>query len=268
MMQFLRWLRDWSSAGGNRTVAGRQETLDPREASYIRDSNARLDALFRLYRKFRGTAQEAQMKSVYEKTKKIHDYLIARKRIQELELFHIQYTQHFISTFTLILEAYQTRQPVPRAAPAAVAAARAYAGQELPAKPGKQLPPESKSLNGLAGSSPPEGTRTQIPRLAVAEIRLNPQARIAYQAETSGSRPAFREIGPHSPEADKQAFLAYLSESLGIGKASYLGNALVNIPDSQDLPPTGLVPVIRWQGNTYALHLDQRRLFPVCILLA
>jgi hypothetical protein len=263
MINFLRSLLSWTRSAKNRTVVGRPVAVDIREATYIQDSKNRLNALFQLYSRFRGTPQELKFKTVYEKTKSIHAYLEARKKVHELELFHIQHTEHFLNTFTVILDAHH-RQHAPLAAtiaPPAIAPATARRAVSMPVPPQPVNP-----MNGGEPLLPPEATRTQIPRLTAPEIRINAPARIRYYVKEA--RPdglLSREIGLNSAAAETAAFLAEVTARFGITSVSYLGNALVNIPDSSGAPPTGLVPVILWQGRPYALHLSQNRLFPVVI---
>ena len=116
MINFVRSLLRWTSFTNNRTVLGRPVSVDIREATYVQDSKTRLNALYHLYNRFRGTPHEQKLKLVYEKTKNIHAYLVARKKVHELELFHIRHTEHFINTFTVILDAHQRQQDSPLAA--------------------------------------------------------------------------------------------------------------------------------------------------------
>jgi hypothetical protein len=44
---------------------------------------------------------------------------------------------------------------------------------------------------------------------------------------------------------------------------SYVGNAIVNIPNNNGTYPTGYVPVIHWKGFLYVINLNDYRLFPV-----
>jgi hypothetical protein len=266
MISFVRSLLRWTRSANNRTVVGRPVAVDIREATYIQDSKNRLNALFHLYNKFRGTPHEQKFKSVYEKTKNIHAYLEARKKVHELELFHIQHTEHFINTFTVILDAHQRQQDIPFAA--TTTQPTTGGGASTGRRPGvAPNPPQPvNQMNGGEPFLPPEATRTQIPRLTTPEIRINVSARIRYYVkEGSPEGLLAREIGLNSSAAETKAFLADVTARFGIGPVAYLGNALVHIPDNSGAPPTGMVPVIRWQGTAYALHLSQNRLFPVAV---
>ena len=266
MINFVRSLLRWTSFTNNRTVLGRPVSVDIREATYVQDSKTRLNALYHLYNRFRGTPHEQKLKLVYEKTKNIHAYLVARKKVHELELFHIRHTEHFINTFTVILDAHQRQQDSPLAA--AGAPGPSGYGAPAAARPWAQAnPPQPVNpMNGGEPLLPPATGRTQIPRLSTPEIRINATARIRYYVkEASPEGLLTREIGLNSPAAETAAFLADVMARFGIGQISYLGNALVNIPDSSGANPTGMVPVIRWQGAPYALHLSQNRLYPVLL---
>jgi hypothetical protein len=280
MIDFMRSLLGWS--GSTRTVVGHRVGVDIREVAYIQASNARINALFSLYKRFRGTPYEQQVKTVYEKTKTIHTYLVARKKIHELEIFHIQHTEHFINTFTVILDAQQ-RQPEP--APTATAPAPA-AGRQAPmptagwvpgAAPAAGRPPQAppntmplnpapaRPMNGRAYDTPSPAHRAQAPRLTLPEIRIDAAARIRYELETGSDGLMVKEIGLQATAADKEDFLAHLAARFGISHISYMGNAPVNIPDNTGSHPTGLLPVILWQGTPYAIHLAHNRLFPVTL---
>jgi hypothetical protein len=84
------------------------------------------------------------------------------------------------------------------------------------------------------------------------------------QGDTLGAISA-REIGFTSSETEKETFLTEVRARLGIKNIAYLGNALVNIPQSNGVSVNELVPVIRWQSCIYALNLNDFRLFPVKI---
>lgn len=267
MIELVRALFGWRKATQGRTVLGHPGPVDNREAAYIRASNSRLHALFQLSNRYSDTAQAPTFKSVYEKTKSIHTFLVARKRIRELELFHIQNTDHFINTFTVILEAHpKPTAAFPTAGPAETGPGQAKK-EKFPARPaplqnGRETPPPTNG-RGLAASG------TQIPRLTVPAIRINPAARILYSLPAAPSMgmpqegSMTREIALSSPPEEKERFLAHVTTRFGIAGISYLGNALVNIPDTTGPSPTGLVAIILWQGQPYAVNFTDGRLFPV-----
>jgi hypothetical protein len=267
MIKFVRSLLGWSGTANTRTVAGNQVSLDRKEATHIQDSNTRLQQLFNLCKRYSGMPQELKFRSVYEKTKNIHTYLVARKRSSELELFHLQHTDHFINTFTVIWQVHQRPQDSLAPLPAEPSARPAE-------KPKSERRPEEQhnrqatvqASNGRVSLPPKEEFNTQIPRLAAPHIRINPNAKVLYNLnlqEPSGQSVLTREIGFTSPAKEKESFLDYVTARFGITNISYMGNALVNIPDTIGPSHTGLVPVIQWQSSLYALNLIDKRLFPV-----
>jgi hypothetical protein len=255
MIDWLRSFFGWSGSANARTVVGHQEPVDIRQAAYIQDSNTRLNLLFHLYNRFRGTPHEAKIRSVYDKTKSIHAGLVERKRIRELELFHIQNTDHFINTFTVILDAHQkhARRPLAAAGPTGSRPAAGNSSQE-PVMP----------TNGRAALAGLPAAGTQIPRLSAPVVRINPTARILYDLpEATPEAAKTKEIGLTSTAAEKESFQAHVSGRFGISDIAYLGNALVNIPDTSGPTPTGLVAIIQWQRQAYAVNFTDGRLFPV-----
>jgi hypothetical protein len=265
MINFWRTLFGLGPATNTRTVAGNQVPVDIKEVNYIRDSTNRLHVLFKLCKSFKGTPQEQKITAVYEKTKNIHNYLVARKKAHELELFHIQHTEHFISTFTVILNACQGQPESILLAPSASASPPGpyNTGSKREQWTNGQQP--ARQRNGSRPLTWPEEPKTQIPRLAVPDIRINPTARIVYNQKefTQEGATTRQEIGSTSSEEEKESFLAYISGHFGISNITYHGNALVNIPDTTGPNPTGLVPVIQWKDSLYAVNLTNGRLFPV-----
>jgi hypothetical protein len=267
MINLIRSFFTWSGSAHTRTVAGNQVSVDKKEAAYIRDSNTRLQALFTLGKKYMGMPQEPKMRSVYEKTKDIHTYLVTRKRTQELELFHLQHTDHFINTFTVIWQAHQRNPESPMAAsppaPGAVLPAGTFKTHGRPAaiNTGQEA---GHAPNGRVSLPLTEEPKPQLPRLAAPNIRINPNAKVLYHLQAPAAEGGkTREIGFTSPAQEKESFLALVSARFGIRNILYMGNALVNIPDTAGPNHTGLVPVIQWQGSLYALNLIDNRFFPV-----
>jgi hypothetical protein len=262
MIDLVRFLFGWAKPAHSRTVLGQPGPVDSREVAYIRDSNTRLSTLFQLGNRFKDTPYAPKVRSVYEKTKTIHSFLVARKRIMELELFHIQNTDHFINTFTVILDAHQKASQIPL--PAGPVSGRAEKGKTQP-RPGPlrdgQQPDSHTNGQVLAV---PALYGHQIPRLTAPTIRINPTARILYYVQDPTPEGlTTREIGLTSPEEEKASFLAHVAARFGIANIVYLGNALVNIPDTTSPTPTGLVAVIHWQGHPYGVNFTDGRLFPV-----
>ena len=139
-MSFLRSLFGLDRPVGYRTVAGAPAPADAKEAVYVRNSNQRLNTLHNLYLKYKNTPHAAKLKEVLEKTKKIHGYLLSKKRVHELELFHIQHTDHFINTFSVIIDVHlRHAEPVlvatPVPEPAVTAAPPAPKPQQPPRQP-------------------------------------------------------------------------------------------------------------------------------------
>ena len=107
MIKLMRSLFGIGGSSNKRTVLGKSISVDLKDVEYIKDSSNRLSTLHELYTRYRGTPHEQKIKIVYEKTKNIHNYLVTRNRLHELELFHIQNTEHFINTFTVIMDVHQ-----------------------------------------------------------------------------------------------------------------------------------------------------------------
>lgn len=270
MINFFRALFSRAGRGNIRTVIGAPVSLDAKQAALVRESNTQLAALFNLCKKYMATPYAARMRSVYEKTHTIHNYLAAKNRIQELALFHLQHTEHFINTFTAIWQVHQKEPGGKFSPPPANGSLPPVANGRLV----KEIqPPVPQPAHGGAYQQP-SGERTkwlaavqsQVPRLTVPQIRIDTGARMLYKTmEIAGTEGETREIGLTSAEEEKDKFLAYVAARFGLGQISYKGNALVNIPDSKASKPTGLVAIIFWQGSSYALNLTDGRLFPVRI---
>ncbi len=107
MIKFVRSLFGIKEPSSKRVVAGASTSFDLQEVAYIKDSNHRLSALLNLYKSYKQTLHGEKIKKVYEQTKKIQDYLISKRRVHELELFHIQNTDNFLNTFALIVDVHQ-----------------------------------------------------------------------------------------------------------------------------------------------------------------
>ncbi|MGV3642168.1 MAG: hypothetical protein ACO1NZ_16710 [Adhaeribacter sp.] len=207
---------------------------------------------------------------MYEKTHTIHNYLTAKNRVQELALFHLQHTEHFINTFTIIWQVHQ-KEPGGRFSPPPTTGAfppvsngrsvkEIIPSKPLPAQGGAYQQPSGESTKWLAA------VQSQVPRLTVPQIRIDTGARMLYKTlEQEGIEGETREIGLTSAEEEKEKFLQYVAARFNLSQISYKGNALVNIPDSKASKPTGLVAIIFWQGSSYALNLTDGRLFPVRI---
>ncbi len=117
MIKFVRSLFGLNGSSSKRAVAGASISMDLQEVAYINDSNHRLAALLNLYKSYKETLHGDKIKKVYEKTKQIHDYLISKKRVHELEIFHIRNTDNFINTFALIIEVHHRHKQIAFAYP-------------------------------------------------------------------------------------------------------------------------------------------------------
>lgn len=260
MIEFMRSL--FGLGGSTRTVVGHSHSIDLKDVAYIKDSKARLTALHHLNKRYRGTTHEPKIRAVYEKTKAIHSYLVSKKRLHELELFHLQNTEHFINTYSVIMDAFEQRHDGPPGSAKGDPFFRKFAtvNGKRPGEAYSQtemVQPENRSET----ADTTDKDRLEVPRLSVPDILINTYTNIAYE-EAVDDLPA-AEIGFTSSEPEKEMFLQHISARLGIDDISYVGNALVNIPNSNGSSPTGLVPVIHWKGYLYALNLNDYRLFPV-----
>jgi hypothetical protein len=268
MSNWLRSLFGFGPAATTRTVIGKISDIDLKNVAYIRDSGKRLSALHQLLGRYRGSVHEPKLKAAWEKSKKIHEYLLSKNRLHELELFHLQHTDHFINAFTAIIDAHQKHTGTKNAAPKLETLAEAAAAPPAAERNARRLktvpvaemvrpPARQEPLFNL--SDPPAAT----PVLTVPAITINTFIKIPYRTEEAGNKLSETEIGCASSPYQKEEFLLYVSDHLGLSDITYVGNALVNIPNSNGSTPTGMVPIIQWQGFMYALNLNDFRLFPV-----
>lgn len=264
-MNLLRQFFGFNGSAAKRTVVGSSLSVDVKDVAYIKESHERLTVLHDLYKRYKATRHEPKIRLVYEKTKDIHAYLVARNRLHELELFHLQHTDHFISTFKAIMDLHQQNydagfgaaKPLPK--PASLfekfKAEKAKRKERIPVTSEMVVP-----LSRLKSILHVEDLKAEAPQLTVPEITINTYTKIPYRKEGADAGP---EIGYTSTPQEKETFLLYVSAQLGISDVSYVGNALVNIPNNNGTNPTGIVPVIHWEGFLYALNLNDFRIFPV-----
>ena len=267
MISFLRSLFGLDEYAGNRTIMGNSGKVDVKDVGYIRNSNTRLALLFNLGNRYKGTPQAPKIQAVYEKTKSIHNYLIARKRVHELELFHVQHTDHFINTFTVIMDVYQSQHNGTNAPAYVAPRAEALPGKLKVEKIGRPEPIDNRYPPAKPISSPrplgyTETAGNKIGRLTVPDIWINPAARILYEKQATPNGFVTKEVSFISTKQEQENFLLFVSNRLGIRDISYVGNAMVQIPGNSAVP-TGIVPVLYWNGFTYALNLKDYCLFPV-----
>ena len=273
MMELLRSFFGLGSAA-KRTVLGSNPSVDLKDVGHIKESNNRLNALQHLCVRYKDTLHAVKINAVYEKTKNVHNYLVSKQRFHELELFHVQHTNHFINTFGLIIDVYQRNEEI----------TRAYAKIDSPTNTGAEPvlhsfnpgrigpnggpynhPEKEKSLPKPQTFVYTEEAGDDVPKLIVPAILINTYGKILYLKEDNSDGLVANEIGFTSTEKEKETFLFNVSVRLGIKNITYVGNAMVNIPNNTGFNPTAMVPVIHWQGAMYALNLHDYRLFPVRI---
>ena len=265
----MRSLFGLGGSSNKRTVLGKKLSIDVKDVEYIRESNLRLNTLHELYNRYRGTPHAQKIKLVYEKTKRIHNYLTAKNMVHELELFHIQNTEHFINTFTVIIDVHQeyhgAARPVSRAElnndPVLLNNIKPEKVKRREKSTG--IPEMIRPLNSQRQVINTEASQVHVPSLSVPEITINTFAKIPYRKEEGADGALFSEIGFTSMPQEKEEFLRAVSAHLGMEGIAYVGNALVNIPNSNGTNPTGMVPIISWGGFLYAVNLNDYRLFPV-----
>jgi hypothetical protein len=126
----------------------------------------------------------------------------------------------------------------------------------------------SEMVKRVANQAPggqPDVFRAQAPAIAVPAVAIDTYSRVHYANEMPSGGTVSREISFTSSEEDKNAFVQHVSYRLGLNKAelSYIGNAMMAIPDTKGPSPARYVPVIHWRGFPYVLSLLDYRLFPV-----
>ena len=297
----MRFWRSFFGLGQEpaRKVLAHPAGADARAVQYIRDSNARLNALHTLAERYKGTPHAEKILAVFEKTKLIHNYLVTRKRVHELELFHVQNTEHFLNTFTTIINVHQrhindsfipnkqerkaaTPAPRPKMQPPSPPPRVEIPNRQFESKVENMLKRiETETIKGIytaqkvtemvkrvANQAPmmqPDVLRADVPALSVPVIAIDTYSRVFYAKELEGGGTISREISFTSTEEDKEAFLQHISARTGIGKQelSYIGNAMLAIPDTKGPSPARYVPILHWRGYPYALSLMDYRMFPV-----
>ena len=265
----MRYLFGLKGVTGNRTVVGKPETgIDVKDVPYIQDSNKRLAALQELCNRYKGTPHAEKISVVYEKTKHIHSYLGGRRRVHELELFHLQHTDHFLNTFTVIMDAHQ--QLLTEANTSSGSAGRAdMKARRVVAAPFRRDRKEVKAAEMLNREISQRAfidikeAKTEVPRLSEPSISINTYSKIVYLKEDISDGLTTNEIGFTSTAEEKETFVNYVSSCLGIEGISYVGNAMVYVPTHSSAQPAEMVPLIHWNGCPYALILEDFRLFPV-----
>lgn len=261
MIDFLCSFFRLKGASGKRKVVGGPETIQIKDLPYIKDSNKRLTALQELYNKYRSTPYAPKIKAVYDKTKRIHTYLVSRGRGHELELFHLQHTEHFLNTFSVIINVHQQHDSTP---------ATAVPGKRKvltnPFRNERKEVAEARRQNSETSRqvlADIQETKTEVPRLALPVITLNTYSRIVYLKENTPDGITPHVIGYTSGPEEKEAFVNYVSERLGMEDITYIGNTMVYLPGQAKSHAPELVAVIHWNGTSYILGLEDDRLYPV-----
>lgn len=262
MVNFLRSLFGAGEPVEEESLPGGMDNGHPKNHDYAELSEIRLNALHHLYTRYKRTPHGPKIKAVYEKTESIHQYLVSRGKVQELELFHIRKTEHFLNTFSAIIAHHQQNthsRPSSRNGSQAESMFRKFIRRKEKGKQKVEMvrPEDSKGRSLLEKSQ-----EASIPELRVPDVLINSFATLVYETDP-GEGQAAREIGFTSSEEEKETFQQYVSAHLGIEPLTYMGNALLTIPNSNGSSPTGLVPIIYWEGFLYALNLNDFRLFPV-----
>ncbi|CAN5151360.1 hypothetical protein BH23BAC1_BH23BAC1_41160 [soil metagenome] len=268
MIKFLGSLFGFKRSSGKRKVIGNIGSYDIKEAEIVNNSNSRLTNLNYLAIRYKGTAQEHKIKSVYDKTRNIHNYLLSKSKIHELEIFHLQNTDHFINTFTVIMDNFQRNKEGNFNFAYKKPGNETYIGTILADRRkvvhSSKLPELVRPLRSQ-GNIQIETLPTEAPKLTVPEISIDTYSQIVYFREGTTSALIENEIGFTSTNEEKEAFINNVSTRMGVKPdgMSYVGNAIVNIPNHSGTFPTGYVPVIHWKGFLYAINLNDYRLFPV-----
>ncbi|AKQ45195.1 hypothetical protein TH63_05410 [Rufibacter radiotolerans] len=266
MIDFLRSLFGGKDEAGERMVVGAPVDFGLRDVAYIKDSNLRLTQLQDLTARYHGTPHEAKLKAVYEKTRQIHAYLVSRKRVHDLEIFHLQNTDHFVSAYTAIIDVHH--RPADTEKEMAELALKGKPDRPIRLKRSEKLaalPDLVKPIQTSVQKYDSGEARAVVPRLYVPDISINTFEKITYYTEDKAGNLVPNQVGFTSSKAEKEAFQQYMAATLGLEDASYVGNTLVTIPNSNGITPTGLVPVLHWESFLYAVNLNDMRLFPVRI---
>lgn len=271
MIKLLRSLFGLNGVTGNRSVVGSPDSIDANDLPYITDSKRRLAALQELHSRYKSSPHAQKLLAVYEKTRRIHRYLVNRKKGHELELFHLQHTDHFLNTFTAIINAHQQHyeEEEVKAAPPKPIRKADMVGKTLVIGPFRRDSREVKAANKLNRATSQQAfaditeANIDVPRLTLPQISINTYAKIVYLKEDVAGGLSTNEIGFTSTPEEKANFISYIAVRLGIADIAYIGNAMVYVPNHNSSHPAEVVPVVHWNGAPYALSLEDDLLFPV-----
>lgn len=278
MIRFFRLLFGLNGVTGNRTVAGKPDSIAIKDLPYIQDSKKRLTALHELYTRYQGTPHAQKILAVYDKTKRIHTYLADRSRVHELELFHLQHTDHFLSTFTAIIDTHR-----PKTIPTQDVASPSSKPQQSQKPTGRPevigktfvLGPfrrETKEVKAVKLQNKEKSRRifvetvedsAEVAKLHIPDVAIDTFSKIVYLKEDRGEGLSTNEIGYTSSVEEKEAFVDFVTSNYGLSSIGivYVGNALVYLPENE--MAAEMVPIIHWNGAHYAVCLEEHKLFPV-----
>ena len=272
MIKLLRSLFGLKGVTGNRSVVGSPDSIDTKDLPYIIDSKRRLAELQELHTRYKSSPHAPILLAVYDKTRRIHRYLVNRKKGHELELFHLQHTDHFLNTFTAIINAHQQHyeEEEVKAVPLPKQVRKAdMVGKTLVIGPFRRDSREVKAANKLNRATSEQAfaditeANIDVPRLILPQISINTYAKIVYLKEDVAGGLSTNEIGFTSTPEEKANFISYIAGRLGIADIAYIGNAMVYVPNHNSSHPAEVVPVVHWNGAPYALSLEDDLLFPV-----
>lgn len=271
MMKFLRQIFGLNGVTGNRTVVGSPESTGARDSPYLEDSKRRLTELQELCARYKGTPYASEIKAAYDKTYRIHTYLVGRGRTHELEMFHLQHTDNFLNTFTVIINMHRQQYGQKAAAtpPEPLAQRTEVVGRTLVLGPFRRDRKEVKAARmqnretSQRVLSKPRRLKPMCRGSLSRRYRLIPIQKLVYLREDLSDGLTTDEIGFTSTPEEKHVFVNYISGRLGLHGITYVGNAMVYIPDHASSQPAEMVPVIHWNGSPYILSLEDYRLFPV-----
>jgi hypothetical protein len=257
MMKFVRSLLGMPATSG-RKVVGTSISFDAKELDFIKESNRRLTDLFNLHKRYRGSGHEQKIKAVYDKTKQIHTYLIAKKQIHSLELFHLQNTDHFLNAFTAIIEAFQQEHGT--LTPPSEAAVPGSLAPEAGSK--RVLAPQASTYKAAPDTQRVHSPDPDVPLLRLPMVQLSYNSMAVYSDIPTTNGRITRQIGLTSTRQEKESFLKYIASRLSLSQMQYMGNAYFVSTSSS---AKTAFPIIKWNGYTYAIDLTDFRLFPVVI---
>jgi hypothetical protein len=287
MIKFVRSLFGLNGSTSGRKVIGSHTdgSFDLQEVTFIKDSSNRLAALVALQKKYKGTLHEEKIKKVHEATKKIHWFLVSKKRLHELELFHIRNTDNFLSTFTLIVDVHKRHQennfnladtepqkplpkePAPAKEPEVQVPIKTVEPSRGAGKKGElfdiveKVKQRSKQSSVIYALEP----GTEVPSLIIPEVSINTVAKVFYSLENAPGKQIANEISFVSTQQEKDAFQLFVSDRLGMKDIYYVGNARVKVSDTKGVISEETAPVFYLRNYLYAITLQDFRMYPVKI---